>query len=142
MQRVRKYLHYLRAVISSTNHSICGSPWTVHREDQWKETGEKTGALMIRNEATLLCPQISATLARRPLNTCRWVAGTQHFKEPSPLGCRSACLAGCQSSGLPQVPVGRTWCQLKSGLLHPLNCRETKPVNSTFAFFFFFFPPK
>lgn len=83
-QRVRKQLHYLCAVISSTNHLIRSSPRTVRR-DQWNETREETVALMIRNEATLPCSRISATLARRPLSTCRWVAGTQHFKQPPPL---------------------------------------------------------
>lgn len=139
---MRKQLHYLHAVTSNANHSICGSPWTVHREDQWKEARcwEETVALMIRNEAPL-CPWNSTMLPRIHPNTCRWVAGTRALQTAFPPGLLgSACLSGCQLLGQHRY-LSENSVPIKRQDVFPLNCRETKPVNSTFDFFFFF-PPE
>lgn len=81
----------LCTVISSTNHSVCGSPWPVHREE--------TNAFMIRNEA------VPPDLARRGLSPCNGYQAPRTSNSLPPW-LLFPCLAGCQSQDCPGYQLG------------------------------------
>lgn len=51
-------------------------------------------------------PQISAMVVKRPLSTCRWVAGTQHFKQPSSLAAVLPAWLGVSLQDCPRYQPG------------------------------------